>query len=580
MNSTEPKLIRVETVADLPVLWAVLERLQLPTMLSGHFPAPAHWAGELSPGEVLSLWLMFVLSQGDHRLNHVEPWVEEHQLILSALLGKSVLPKHAHDDRLADLLDRLASEDTFAALESQLNEHTIRVYQLPTDVVRIDATTANSHVDVSDPNGLLQFGHSKDDPERPQLKIATAVLDPLGMPLVTSVVPGNSADDPLYVPTIEKVRLSLGCGGRTYIGDCKMAALGTRAFIQAGGDFYLCPLSETQLSRDARNEVLQALWDGTEVLQSVCRPQEGDEPAEVVAEGFSREVQITSEVDGRSLSWKEMRWFVRSRAYAASGQAALEKRLEKATGALQNLATRKQGKKVLNQEQLLEAAQRVLADGAMQGLLSYQVHEHITMQQTRSYNQSPPREEELISYRIEVQRQEEQINQKKRELGWQVYVSNGPELVLSQVIWAYRDQYRVEKGFSRLKGRPLGLTPIYLQREPRMKGLVHLLSVALRLLTLIEWELRERLRESGAKLEQIYAGQKGRKTKRPSAELLLSAMKNIHVSVVEVQGQRYVLLSPMTPLQKQLISLWRLPDDLYTRLVHIIPKSPPKMSEP
>lgn len=81
-------------------------------------------------------------------------------------------------------------------------------------------------------------------------------------------------------------------------------------------------------------------------------------------------------------------------------------------------------------------------------------------------------------------------------------------------------------------------------------------------------------------MEQIYAGQKGRQTNRPSAELLLGAMKNIHISVVEVQGQHYVLLSPMTPLQKQLISLWRLSNDLYTRLVQIIPKVPPKMSEP
>jgi hypothetical protein len=28
----------------------------------------------------------------------------------------------------------------------------------------------------------LQFGHSKDDPERPQFKVAAAALDPLGMP--------------------------------------------------------------------------------------------------------------------------------------------------------------------------------------------------------------------------------------------------------------------------------------------------------------------------------------------------------------------------------------------------------------
>ena len=254
MNTTEPRLLRVEVVADLPVLWATFQRLDLPATLDRHFPAPLHWKGPLTPGEVLAVWLLFLVSQGDHCLNHVQPWVAQHQGTLSALLGKAVLPIHAHDDRLADWLTRLGAGDSFSALERDLNQQTIRVYQLPTDLVRIDTTTANSYADVLSEQGLLQFGHSKDDPDRPQLKIAAAVLDPLGLPLATAVVPGNAADDPLYVPAIQAVQQSLGVGGRTYVGDCKMAALATRAFVAAGGDFYLCPLSENaaQPGRAAR----------------------------------------------------------------------------------------------------------------------------------------------------------------------------------------------------------------------------------------------------------------------------------------------------------------------------------------
>src|SRR3954463_2948503 len=191
MNPSEPRLLRVEAVADLPVLWATLQRLDLVATLDRHFPAPASWKGPLSPGEVLALWLLFLVSQGDHCLNHVEPWVAQHQGVLSALLGKTVLPVHAHDDRLADWLTRLGNGAAFSALERDLNQQTIRVYQLPTDLVRIDATTANSYAEVLSEQGLLQFGHSKDAPDRPQVKIAAAVLDPLGLPLATAVVPGN-----------------------------------------------------------------------------------------------------------------------------------------------------------------------------------------------------------------------------------------------------------------------------------------------------------------------------------------------------------------------------------------------------
>src|SRR3982750_2423919 len=209
MNPTEPRLLRVEVVADLPVLWATLERLDLTATLDRHFPAPPHWKGPLTPGEVLSVWLLFLVSQGDHCLNHVQPWVAQHQGALAAPpapLGKPGRPPHAHDDRLADWLTRLSRGDTFAALERDLNQHTIRVYQLPTDLVRIDATTANSYAEVLSAQGLLQFGHSKDDPDRPRLKIAAGVLDPLGMPLATAVVPGNATDDPLYVPVLQAVQ--------------------------------------------------------------------------------------------------------------------------------------------------------------------------------------------------------------------------------------------------------------------------------------------------------------------------------------------------------------------------------------
>jgi transposase len=74
---------------------------------------------------------------------------------------------------------------------------------------------------------------------------------------------------------------------------------------------------------------------------------------------------------------------------------------------------------------------------------------------------------------------------------------------------------------------------------------VYLLSLALRVLTLLEWVARERLRQEGRKLQGVYAGQPGRQTTRPSAELLLGAMKTISVSVVEVNGRVHALLSSL-----------------------------------
>src|SRR5918997_1406452 len=421
MNPSEPRLLRVEAVADLPVLWATLQRLDLPATLGRHFPAPAHWKGPLTPGDVLAVWLLFLVSPGDHRLNHVEPWVAQHQGVLSALLGKPVPPTCAHDDRLADWLTRLSRGDAFAALEHDLNQHTVRVYQLPTELVRLDATTANSYADVLSEQGLLHFGHSKDDPDRPQFKIAAAVLDPLGLPLATAVVPGNVTDDPLYVPAIQAVRDALGTGGRTYVGDCKMAALATRGFVAAGGDFYLCPLSENQLSRAERRVLLQPVWEGTQALQPVWRPGPQGQADELVAEGFAVDVALTATVGTQEVRWTERRWLVRAPAYAQAQEAALGRRLANAEAALRDLPARKRGKKQRFHAELVRAAQAIVARDSVEGLLRYTVHTRVTTRPVRAYRDRPARRETEVYFTIDVGRDEARIEQKKREMGWQVY---------------------------------------------------------------------------------------------------------------------------------------------------------------
>src|SRR5512132_1011281 len=456
MNPTEPRLLRVEVVADLPVLWATLERLDLPATLDRHFPAPRHWKGPLTPGEVLAVWLLFILSQADHCLNHVESWVAQHHSTLSALLGKEVLPACAHDDRLADWLTRLSASDSFSVLERELNQQTIRVYQLPTDLVRIDATTANSYAEVLSEQGLLQFGHSKADPDRPQLKIAAGVLDPLGMPLATAVVPGNSTDDPLYVPVIQAVQQALGRGGRTYVGDCKMAALATRAFVAAGADLYLCPLSENQISRAERQELLQPVWDGTQALQPVWRPGVEGQPDELVAEGFSVDVELSATVGDKEVRWTERRWLVRSQAYARAQEAALERRLGRATQALRELIVRKQGKKQLFHAELMETAQAIVMREGVDGLLGYTVQAMTATRQVRAYRDRPARQETEVFFEVDVCRAEALIKEKQREMGWQVYGTNAVAMTLAQAVWAYRGQYRIEDDWSRLKGRSLG----------------------------------------------------------------------------------------------------------------------------
>ncbi|HAT8179534.1 TPA: hypothetical protein JA361_08705 [Legionella pneumophila] len=97
-------------------------------------------------------------------------------------------------------------------------------------------------------DSLFQFEHSKDHRlDLPQLKINQSALDPLGIPLTTTIVSGEKADDPLYIPEIRKAQNSLATCGVLYVGDCKMASMATSAYVTKSGDHYLCPLSSVQV---------------------------------------------------------------------------------------------------------------------------------------------------------------------------------------------------------------------------------------------------------------------------------------------------------------------------------------------
>lgn len=98
----------------------------------------------------------------------------------------------------------LSNDGSWTAIERQLGRRLVQVCQLPTGTVRLDTTSVAVY---HEPEGttFIRHGHSKDHrPDLAQLKVMLASLDPLGMPFVTQVVAGNSADDGLYVPAIPR----------------------------------------------------------------------------------------------------------------------------------------------------------------------------------------------------------------------------------------------------------------------------------------------------------------------------------------------------------------------------------------
>jgi transposase len=199
--------IITERVDDIPLLLEQMQRMGLPPLFDTHCPTHGHWTG-LSLGWVSTIWLSSMVSRGDHRMVHVEPWVATRLWTLGGTTGQAVTRVDCTDDRREIVLRRLRDDERWSAFASALHQHTVRVDDLATERGHVDSTRASVYATGSD-NGLVQCGHSKDErPDLPQVKVMQAVLDPLGMPLAPDVVSGERADAPLSLPCIARVQAS------------------------------------------------------------------------------------------------------------------------------------------------------------------------------------------------------------------------------------------------------------------------------------------------------------------------------------------------------------------------------------
>src|SRR5467141_1088629 len=569
-----PNII-TERVDDIPLLIEQMQRMGLPTLLDNHFPTHGNWTG-LSLGWVSTIWLSSMLSRGDHRMVHVEPWVAKRLWTLGVTTGQAVMRVDFTDDRLEIVLRRLSEDTRWAAFASALNQYTVRVYDLSTARVHVDSTSASVYATVSE-GGLFQFGHSNDDrPDLPQVKVMQAVLDPLGMPLATDVVSGERADDPLYLPCIARVQASVGRRGLLYVGDCKMASRETRARIAAPGDFYLCPLPQVQLAEGELDAALEAVWSDAHPLNSVVREGPKGEP-ELIAEGYEYPVPMSQKVDGTVQNWTERRLVVRSVRQAHAAEAALRARVAKAMAQIEALNQRGRGKKRFEtMAALRQAVVAIVQRYGVENLVWFRVTPHVTPHPVRAYRRRPARVEHDRHATVEVCVDEAAVEAAVRRLGWRVYGTNQPleQLSLAQAVLAYRSEYQVERSLGRLKGRPLSLTPMYVQRDDHATGLIRLLSIALRVLTLLEFVGRRQLAAEGTKLAGLYAGNPRRETARPTAEHLLKAFEDITLTIVKGSQRIVRHMTALSPLQQCILALLGFSPELYTRLGTISSEPP------
>lgn len=554
-----------ERVDDIPLLIAEFEKSQLCEYFNQHFPDHGNWTG-LDGGKVTVGFLTYILSCADHRLSCVEAWSAEHLYTLRHCLGDPDLTsKDFTDDRLGALLDKYSDEEQWDAFESAHNQGLIRVYTLDTisEPIRLDAMIAQSF---RSPDEEFKLGYAKQHrADLPQLKVMLATIDPLSMPLVSLIAPGNKTDDVLYVPVIKKVISNLGNSGQLFVGDAKLGSLSNRAYIQQQDQYYLCPLGKKQCSPAQLQEYLA---DKPEELSQVFNDPTSQDQVRAQAFELSEELYC-EEYD---LHWTERRIVVHSTSWAEQQRKSLDQRLDKAEEILGALLERKQGKKVLSSKAEIEAkAAQVIEKQKLKGLIDVRVEEHVELIPVQKYGDRPAGFKEQRHFSLHIHSCEEKLAQYRENLGWRVYACNAPleRLSTTQAVICYRQEYRIEHKFNELLNKITVLMPVFLKKPNRVKALIRLLLLALKFVSLIQHQARKELEATGQYIKELYPGNPGRKTTRPTTKMILEAFQNITLVVVPMENQTFIKISDLKPVQLQILKLLKIPPEIYLSLENI-----------
>jgi transposase len=572
--TNEVELIH-ERVDDIPLLYGLMEKLMLIPLLDRFLGHHGLHQGA-SNGVVTGLWLLYILSEGDHRKSGVQDWVDRHRHTLERLLGQTLrVGIEANDDRLGIILRLLSQEAIWHGLEGALWQASVAAYQLKLTGVRLDSTTSYGYHTPRE-DGLMQLGHSKDHrPDLPQLKLMTAAAEPSGLVLGCNVLSGERDDAPLYLPLIQRVRQSLGQPGLLYTGDCKMAALDTRANIAFHQDYYLTSLPLSGTTAEAFPAWVEAVVHGEQSAELLFAH------GQLLGGGYEFTRTLNAVVADQPVRWTERVQIFRSLDLAQRRESALEDHLAKAQAQLLHLTPPPAvGKRQFHEAPALDAAiQRIMTQHEVSGLLqvSYQREESIQHPRRRRPSaQTPEPTLSHIRYHItRVQRVEDAIQDCKYHLGWRNHVTNLPTeaLSLAQTVAHYRGGWMLENDFHLLKDKPLGIQPLFVRNDTQIRGLTRLLTLALRLLTLLQTQVRASLLRSGQTLTGVFEGQPNRSTAQPTATRLLKAVafQETTLTQVVIGPQSFWHLTPLSDLVLQILTHLDLAPSLYLRLTNNSP---------
>ena len=544
--------IKIELVGGIPVVASCMKKMKFAETIDELLGEIRSNGNRFSHGKTCFVFLLYLLCRGDV-ISKVSEWVS--QTAYLRVLFPDIKNEYFNEDRLEDTLDAIHKSGIQNLFASQVIK-IIEAFKLEVNQVHLDLTAFSVYGDHYDENGyvIINYGHSKDGrDDLKQFCQEAGVSNDGGVPVTQTTLSGNTNDSTRYVPMWWSLKNILQKNDFLIVGDCKLTSQENMLTICRNRGYYLGPLT----SYSSVNENLDILLDDEPELMLLHEVKKAKGKV-VVYSGVERTNWLA---DPETNQPYLQRWiYIHSTELEHTALASFDARLEELQKRLTAINEKVNTKWYGTSEKIEEAVISALSHQKFPAdILTFNINESLYRIPVKkkgrpSSNNQPDEYIEKKLLKLEYTLNEEKILKLKRRCGYFVLVTNKEydKLSMKEALLAYKEEWKVEGVFSRLKGT-LQVIPMRLKLTNRIESMMYLQMTCVQIYALIDREAKNRLASGGEKLVGLFP--KKRAVASPKTEFMLEALDHFGLAFTRDEDEFSVRVSGVSPFVKKLFIL-------------------------
>ena len=491
-----------------------------------------------------------------------KPLYKMEEFFIDYMDGQTEAPELAtkyNDDRCARDTDRLYQADRPSMMLDAVAS-AIHVHNLETNTIHNDSTSltfAGAYNEQSEEAIQLEHGHNKDHrPDHKQIVFGLNITEDGHVPIGYEAYNGSTADIVTHQPNWDALRDFLGKEDFIYVADCKLSSRDNLNHINNhGGTFItLVPKNIKEIK-----QFITQIKDGKTINWDTgyCVPAKTKKDKDTVYQTYDNEVNV----DGYRIIW------VHSSSKEIQDQKTRERRLTKAEEQLQELSGKLNQYYLKTHKQIEKAVKKITT--RLSGQLHVEIKEESNIERVqvgrgRAGENTQYKEVITLTYSLEWSRNKEMIKQESRADGLFPLITNSKKLSAVDVLKTYKQQPFLEKRFQTGKSI-LEVAPVFLKKNERIEAMVFLFFIALMIVSLIERNIRQKMKEKA--IESLPILPTGLKTKSPTWNNIRYFFRSIYLGMI-MDGDKVISeqVKGVTKLHKEVLGLLKIPISRYENL--------------